>query len=91
MEPARRTDDLAFQVQSAEPFTLRSVMPNRRTFLVSTSATSALSRSAAGANGRLRFALIGAGSRGSYMGGVFASAAGCECAVCDVFKPNREQ
>jgi predicted dehydrogenase len=67
-------------------------MSTRRTFLVNTAAAAALSRSAVGANDRVRFALIGAGSRGSYMGGVFAGLPDCECvAVCDVFKPNREQ
>jgi predicted dehydrogenase len=45
-----------------------------------------------GANDRIRFAIIGAGNRGSYVGGVFAGFPDVECAaVCDVYKPTREQ
>jgi predicted dehydrogenase len=59
---------------------------------VNTAATAALSGSAAGANDRIRFAIIGAGARGSYVGSVFAGFPDCECvAVCDVFRPTREQ
>ena len=66
-------------------------MQSRRTFLVSTAATAAMSRSAIGANDRIRFAIIGAGSRGSYVGGVFTDFPDVELvAVCDVFKPTRE-
>jgi len=67
-------------------------MPSRRSFLVSTAATAALSRSAMGANDRICFAIIGAGTRGSYVGGVFTDFADVELvSVCDVFKPTRDQ
>jgi predicted dehydrogenase len=53
--------------------------------------TAAMSRSAAGANDRIRFAIIGAGTRGSYVGGVFTDFPDVELvAVCDVFKPTRD-
>jgi predicted dehydrogenase len=66
-------------------------MQSRRSFLVSTAATAAMSRSAIGANDRIRFAIIGAGTRGSYVGGVFTDFPDVELvAVCDVFKPTRE-
>src|SRR5512142_939939 len=67
-------------------------MQSRRSFLVSTAATAAMSRSAIGANDKIRFAIIGAGTRGSYVGGVFTDFPDVELvAVCDVFKPTREQ
>ena len=67
-------------------------MQSRRSFLVSTAATAALSRSAMGANDRIRFAIIGAGTRGSYVGGVFTDFPDVELvSVCDVYKPAREQ
>jgi predicted dehydrogenase len=54
--------------------------------------TAAMSRSAIGANDRIGFALIGAGGRGSYMAGVFTDFEDVNLlAVCDVFKPNRDQ
>lgn len=67
-------------------------MPTRRTFLVATAATAALSRSAAGANERIRFAIIGSGGRGSHMGTVMANEDDTQCvAVCDVYKPTRDK
>lgn len=67
-------------------------MSTRRSFVMNSAATAALARSAAGANDRIRFAIIGAGTRGSYVGGVFAGFPDTECvAVCDVFKPTRER
>ena len=67
-------------------------MHSRRSFLMSSAATAAMSRSAVGANDRIRFAIIGAGTRGSYVGGVFTDFPDVElAAVCDVFKPTREQ
>ena len=67
-------------------------MQSRRCFLVSTAATAALSRSAVGANDRIRFAIIGAGTRGSYVGGVFVDFPDVDLvAVCDVYKPTRDQ
>ena len=67
-------------------------MQSRRSFLAGTAVTAALSRSAIGANDRIRFAIIGAGTRGSYVGGVFTDFPDVDlAAVCDVFKPTREQ
>jgi predicted dehydrogenase len=67
-------------------------MSTRRSFLINIAATAALSRSAAGANDRIRFALLGAGTRGSYLGTVFTDFSDAELvAVCDVFQPTREQ
>ncbi len=66
-------------------------MYTRRSFLVSSAATAALSRSAIGANDRIRFAILGAGTRGAYVGDVFTDFPDVELvAVCDVFKPTRE-
>jgi predicted dehydrogenase len=54
--------------------------------------TAAVSRSAVGANDRIRMGVIGSGTRGHYMAPVFAAHQDCEmAAVCDVFKPNREK
>src|SRR5450756_2788085 len=67
-------------------------MQSRRSFLAGTAATAALSRSAIGANDRIRFAIIGAGTRGSYVGGVFTDFPDVELvSVCDVYKPTRDQ
>jgi predicted dehydrogenase len=67
-------------------------MSTRRRFVLNSAATAATARSAIGANDRIRFAIIGAGTRGSHVGGVFAGFADAECvAVCDVYKPTREQ
>src|ERR1035438_3610119 len=67
-------------------------MQNRRSFLAGTAATAALSRSAIGANDRIRLAIIGAGTRGSYVGGVFTDFPDVELvSVCDVYKPARER
>ena len=67
-------------------------MQSRRAFFVSTAATAAVSRSAIGANDRIRFAILGAGGRGSYVGGVFLDFPDAELvAVCDVFKPTRDR
>jgi len=64
-------------------------MQSRRSFLVSTAVTAAVSRSAIGANDRIRLAIIGSGSRGSYVGGVFTDFPDVELvSVCDVYKPN---
>ncbi|MCL6544717.1 MAG: Gfo/Idh/MocA family oxidoreductase [Bryobacteraceae bacterium] len=64
----------------------------RRSFLVSSAVTAAMSRSAIGANDRIRFAILGAGTRGSYVGGVFLDFPDAElAAVCDVYRPTREQ
>ncbi len=66
-------------------------MYSRRSFLVTSAATAALSRSAIGANDRIRFAILGAGTRGAYVGDVFLDFPDVELvAVCDVFKPTRE-
>jgi predicted dehydrogenase len=66
-------------------------MPSRRSFFLG-SATAALSSSLAGANDRIRFAVIGAGVRGSHVASVFAANEDCQCAaVCDVYKPTREK
>jgi predicted dehydrogenase len=66
-------------------------MQSRRTFLVGSGLTAAMSRSAAGANDRIRFAIIGAGTRGSYVGSVFTDFPDVELvAVCDVYKPTRD-
>lgn len=67
-------------------------MSSRRQFLINTSASAALARSAAGAADRIRFAILGAGARGAYVGGVFASFPDTHCvAVCDVYQPAREK
>jgi predicted dehydrogenase len=64
----------------------------RRSFLMSTAVTAAVSRSAVGANDRIRFAILGAGTRGSYVGGVFLDFPDVELvAVCDVYRPTREK
>ena len=68
-------------------------MTNRRSFLAGAGLTAAMSRSGAGANDRIRMGVIGFGTRGSYMGPVFANNnPDCEVvAVADVFKPNRDK
>jgi predicted dehydrogenase len=67
-------------------------MQNRRSFLAGAAVTAAISRSAIGANDRIRFAILGAGTRGSYVGGVFTDFPDVELvSVCDVFKPTRDQ
>jgi predicted dehydrogenase len=67
-------------------------MPSRRSFLAAPAAAAALSRSAVGASDRIRFAIVGAGTRGSHLGGIFASQPDCECvAVCDVYRPARDK
>jgi predicted dehydrogenase len=64
----------------------------RRSFLTSSAVTAAMSRSAVGASDRIRFAILGAGTRGSYVGGVFLDFPDAElAAVCDVYRPTREQ
>jgi predicted dehydrogenase len=63
-------------------------MQSRRGFL----AGAAVAAKAVAASDRIRFAIIGAGSRGSYVGGVFAGMPDVDCvAVCDVYKPTRDQ
>ena len=65
-------------------------MIGRRTFFMG-AGSAALATSAAGANDRVRFAVIGAGVRGGHMAGVFAGFEDAQCAaVCDVFKPTRD-
>ena len=67
-------------------------MQTRRTFFTSGAMTAALAGSAVGANDRIRFAIIGAGVRGSYVGKVFTDFPDAQCvAVCDVYKPTREK
>lgn len=67
-------------------------MSTRRTFVMSSAVGAAGAGQVMGANERIRFAIIGAGTRGSYVGGVFAGNADAECvAVCDVYKPTREK
>ena len=67
-------------------------MRNRRAFLVSSAVTAAMSRSAVGANDRIQVGVIGAGTRGDYMSGVFAANPDCSiAAVCDVFKSTRDK
>ncbi len=68
-------------------------MTRRRSFMMSSGLTAALSRSAAGANDKIRMGVVGAGGRGAYMALVFATTnPDCEmAAVCDVFKPNRDK
>ena len=66
-------------------------MHSRRTFFLGAT-SAAMAGSVSGANDRVRFAVIGAGVRGSHMASVFAAFEDCECAaVCDVYKPTREQ
>ncbi len=67
-------------------------MQSRRSFLAATGITAAMSRSAVGAGDKIRMAVIGAGTRGSYMSGVLAANPDCEMvAVCDVYKPRRDE
>ncbi len=67
-------------------------MQSRRSFLATGAVTAAMSRSAIGANDRIRFAILGAGNRGSYVGGVFTDFPDVELvAVCDVYKPTRDE
>src|SRR4051794_34948559 len=67
-------------------------MQSRRSFLAGAAVTAAFSRSVVGANDRIRLAIIGAGTRGSYVGGVFTDFPDVELvSVCDVFKPTRDQ
>ena len=62
-------------------------MPSRRTFLLSSGLTAAMSRSAMGPADRIRMGVIGTGTRGSYMATVLAPNADCEIvAMCDVYK-----
>ena len=67
-------------------------MQSRRSFLVGSAITAAVSRSAIGANDRIGFAVIGVGGRGSYMASVFTDFEDVNLlAVCDVYKPNRDE
>ena len=67
-------------------------MPSRRTFLLSSGLTAAMSRSAMGANDRIRMGVLGTGTRGSYMATVLAPNADCEIvAMCDVYKRNLDR
>ena len=68
-------------------------MTSRRAFLAASGLSAAMSRSAVGANDKIRMGVIGFGTRGSYMGPVFANNnPDCEVvAVADVFKPNRDK
>lgn len=68
-----------------------NLMTSRRAFLMSSGLTASMSRSAMGANDRIRMGAIGVGTRGAYMAPIFAAFPDCEiAAVCDVFKPTRE-
>ncbi|SEB82535.1 Gfo/Idh/MocA family protein [Terriglobus roseus] len=67
--------------------------PNRRTFLLATGMSALASRSAFGANDRLRLGIIGAGSRMRSLAGA-AERTGFNfeiAAVSDVYEPHREQ
>jgi len=67
-------------------------MSTRRSFLVSSALTAAASRSAVGANERIRVGFIGAGTRGSYMATVAEKHEDCQIlAMCDVYKRTLEQ
>ena len=60
-------------------------MSTRRSFLVTSALTAAASRSAVGANDRIRVGFIGTGSRGSYMATVAETHEDCQIlAMCDV-------
>jgi len=66
-------------------------MTSRRAFLVSSGLTAAISRSAVGANDRIRMGVIGSGNRGRQVTAALAVNPDCEfVAVCDVFQPNLE-
>jgi predicted dehydrogenase len=63
-------------------------MLNRRTFL----AASAASVLAAGPNDTVHLGVIGSGSRGTYVMGVFQKNSGLDvAAICDVYEPNLEK
>ena len=67
-------------------------MSNRRSFLITSGMTAAMSRSAAGAGDRIRMGVIGTGVRGAYMATVLAGQPDCDVvAMCDVFKPALEK
>ena len=60
-------------------------MSSRRSFLVSSALTAAASRSAIGANDKIRVGFIGTGTRGSYMATVAEQHEDCQIlAMCDV-------
>jgi predicted dehydrogenase len=62
-------------------------MSTRRSFLVGSALTAAASRSAVGANDRIRVGVIGVGTRGSYMATVAEKNEDCQIlAMCDVYK-----
>jgi len=62
-------------------------MSTRRSFLVGSALTAAASRSAVGANDRIRVGVIGVGTRGSYMATVAEQNEDCQIlAMCDVYK-----
>ncbi len=66
-------------------------MSTRRSFLVNSALTAAASRSAVGANERVRVGFVGTGTRGSYMATVAEEDDGCQVlAMCDVYKPTLE-
>jgi len=67
-------------------------MSTRRSFLIGSALTCAASRSAAGANDRIRVGFIGAGTRGAYMASVAEEFEDCQIlAMCDVYKPALEK
>jgi predicted dehydrogenase len=68
-------------------------MTSRRMFVMGPGLTAAMSRSAVGANDKIRMGVLGFGARGSYMGPVFANNnPDCQVvAVADVYKPNRDR
>jgi predicted dehydrogenase len=66
-------------------------MSSRRSFLIGSGVTAAASRSAVGANDRIRLGFIGAGTRGAYMATVAEDFDDCHIdAMCDVYKPTLE-
>lgn len=67
-------------------------MATRRSFLIGSALTAAMSRSAAGANERIRLGFLGTGTRGNYMATVAEEFEDCQIlAMCDVYKPNLEK
>ena len=59
---------------------------------MSSGLTAAMAQSAAGANGKIRVAVLGAGTRGSYMVQNFAENDDCDAvAVCELWKDRREK
>jgi predicted dehydrogenase len=65
---------------------------DRRAFLGGAALAANATRTALGANDRIRLGLLGAGGRGRHVARVFATHPDClVAAVCDVYQPNLEQ